>query len=90
MADRTTLFLCRCGTNVADFVDLEALQKWALQSADVDHVSIHDFLCAPAGKEFIEATLKEHGSVRAVMAACPGARVVASSAGVRAKKPSCT
>jgi len=70
MADRTTLFLCRCGTNVADFVDLEALQKWALQSADVDHVSIHDFLCAPAGKEFIEATLKEHGSVRAVMAAC--------------------
>lgn len=70
MADRTTLFLCRCGTNVADFVDLEALQAWGKTNAGVDHVCIHDFLCAPAGKEFIETTLKEQGSKRAVMAAC--------------------
>lgn len=70
MADKTTLFLCRCGTNIADFVDLEALEAWASGNEAVDRVSIHDFLCAPAGKEFIETTMREQGSVRAVMAAC--------------------
>ena len=70
MTEKTTLFLCRCGTNVADFVDLEALEAWAKTNAGVDHVYTHDFLCAPAGKEFIETTLKEQGSKRAVMAAC--------------------
>lgn len=70
MPDSTTLFLCRCGTNVADFVDLEALAEWARRNEGVDHVHIHDYLCAPAGKEFIATTLKEQGSARAVMAAC--------------------
>ena len=70
MADKTTLFLCRCGTNVADFIDLEALETWAKTNAGVDHVCTHDFLCAPSGKEFIEETLKAQGSKRAVMAAC--------------------
>jgi heterodisulfide reductase subunit A2 len=70
MTDGTTLFLCRCGTNVADFVDLEAVQAWAQEEAHADHVCIHDYLCAPAGKAFIETTLKEQGSRRAVMAAC--------------------
>jgi len=70
MADKTTLFLCRCGANIADFVDLEALEAWAKTNAGVDHVCVHDFLCAPSGKEFIEETLKSQGSKRAVMAAC--------------------
>ncbi|MCB9496160.1 MAG: CoB--CoM heterodisulfide reductase iron-sulfur subunit A family protein [Fibrobacteria bacterium] len=70
MAHKTTLFLCRCGTNVADFIDLDALRTWARETGSVDEVTIHDFLCAPAGKQFIEDTLRENGSSRAVMAAC--------------------
>jgi len=70
MSEGTVLFLCRCGTNVADFVDLEAVKAWADKGGLLDRVCIHDFLCAPAGKAFVEETLKETGSRRAVMAAC--------------------
>lgn len=70
MSEGTTLFLCRCGTNVAEFVELEAVKAWADKEGRLDRVCIHDFLCAPAGKAFVEETLKETGSRRAVMAAC--------------------
>ena len=64
------VFLCRCGVNIADFVDMQALEEWVKQNDDVAFVESHDLLCSPAGKEFTEEKMKKGGADRIVIAAC--------------------
>lgn len=70
MAKGSAVFLCRCGGNVSDHLDLEALEVWVRQQEGVESVGIHDYLCAPTGKEFVSQTLREGAAAQAVVAAC--------------------
>ena len=58
-APKTGLFLCRCGTNIAGFIDLDAIASWARANPHIAFVETHDLLCSPAGKAFVEKTLRE-------------------------------
>jgi len=70
MAKGSAVFLCRCGGNVSDHLDLEALEAWVREQEGVGSVGIHDYLCAPTGKEYVAQTLRETGAEHAVVAAC--------------------
>ena len=64
------LFLCRCGANIADFVDLERVASLARNRDDVAFVKTHDFLCSVAGKEFLRETLENNIVDNVIIAAC--------------------
>lgn len=72
MADmkKTALFLCQCGNNIADFVDLEALKEWATGLSGVVLVEIDRLMCAPAGKQFFKEKLQGKEVDSIVVAAC--------------------
>jgi heterodisulfide reductase subunit A len=67
---KTGLFLCRCGSNIADFVDLEKVKEWAEQKDFISFVETHDLLCSPDGKKFVEDTIRQKNSDNVVIAAC--------------------
>ncbi len=67
---RIGVFLCRCGTNIANFVDLEDVAKWTKEKEGVDFVETFDLLCSPAGKAFVEKTTRERSPDSVVVVAC--------------------
>ena len=64
------VFLCKCGTNIAGAVDMDALQKWAQERGDVAWVATHELLCAPAGKDFVKETVEKQPCDSVLIAAC--------------------
>ncbi len=70
MAEKTGVFICGCGGNISEIVDIEKLAEETRGEPGVDHVACHELLCAPDGKQFITDTLLEHGLQSAVVAAC--------------------
>lgn len=67
---KTLLFLCKCGTNVANHVDLDELAQWAGDKGGLDCVECHNLLCSPGGKTFFKECLVKHGPENIVVAAC--------------------
>ncbi len=67
---KTLLFLCNCGTNIADFLDMEAVADWALRHGDVAVVERHNLLCAPDGNKFFKEILSREKPENVVVAAC--------------------
>ena len=64
------VFLCRCSSNIASTVDLDAIQKWAEKHPGVAFTVTHDLLCSPAGKQFFLDTLEKNKVDSVVVAAC--------------------
>ena len=67
---KTALFLCKCGPNIADSVDLTALAEWAAGRDEISIIETHNLFCAPDGKQAFKDTLQASGAERVVMAAC--------------------
>jgi heterodisulfide reductase subunit A2 len=67
---KTALLLCKCGTNIADFVDLDEIARWAKEIPDLVVVESHGLLCSPDGKQFVSETLERVKPERVVIAAC--------------------
>jgi heterodisulfide reductase subunit A len=67
--DRTGLYLCRCGPNLGNLVQLGQLADPAAFPGVAD-VAIHDVLCSPEGKAWLAARLRERNVHRAVIGAC--------------------
>lgn len=67
---KSLLFLCKCGTNIANFVDLEAIEMWAKESNGVEVVEVQNLLCAPAGKAFYKEMLEAKRPDNIIVAAC--------------------
>jgi heterodisulfide reductase subunit A len=64
------LFLCRCGNNIAQNVDIESLQTWALGRDDIACAVAHDLLCSPSGRDFILETIDKNRMDAVLVAAC--------------------
>ncbi|MFC1591046.1 4Fe-4S binding protein [Thermodesulfobacteriota bacterium] len=67
---KTVLFLCECGTNISNFIDLENIAQWAQHGGLIYRVQIHNLLCSPDGREIFERFLKKEKPERIVIAAC--------------------
>lgn len=67
---RTGVFVCSCGPNIGDKIDIE---KIADEVSDVEGVVLsetHGLLCSPDGKKYLEDRIKENDLERVVIAAC--------------------
>ena len=67
---KTGLFLCRCGTNVADFINLDKVEEWAKHKDEISFIETHNLLCSPDGKQFVEDIVKKNSPDNIVVAAC--------------------
>ena len=70
---RVGVYVCHCGTNISDTVDVEEVAKWAGEDLADDGVVIardYKFMCSSLGQELIQADIKEQGLNRVVVAAC--------------------
>ncbi len=67
---RTLLFLCRCGNNISNFLDLDGIAQWARDNPGMGMVESHNLLCSPDGKKFFSEAITRFGPGRIVVAAC--------------------
>ncbi|HPN31130.1 MAG TPA: CoB--CoM heterodisulfide reductase iron-sulfur subunit A family protein [bacterium] len=64
------IFICRCGTNIADKLKFDELKNQISKLPDVAGVFEDNFFCAPAGKQKIIETIKKEKLNRCCFAAC--------------------
>jgi len=67
---RIGVFVCRCGEQIANIVDTEALCERAALWPDVTHVAVLDHSCSSDAAEAIRFAVSEHQLNRVVLAAC--------------------
>ncbi len=67
---KTGIYLCQCGSNIAERVDCAALTAALRQSPGVAFIKPADFLCSEDGKQFLARDLAEERPDRVVIAAC--------------------
>lgn len=64
------VFVCRCGTNIAQTVDVEKVAETAAGQPFVAHAETLTYACAPDGQERIKALIRKKGLNRVVVASC--------------------
>lgn len=64
------VYICHCGTNIAQTVDVEALTKYASALPDVSVAKEYKYMCSDPGQDIIKKDIKELGINRVVVAAC--------------------
>jgi len=67
---KTILYLCRCGPNIADHLDLEGIEEWAEERGDIEIVETHELLCSPDGKQAFKDSLEGKEAHSIVLGAC--------------------
>jgi len=67
---RIGVFVCCCGTNIAGFVDVPAVVKYAKTLPNVVYAEQNLFSCSQDTQTQISATIKEHRLNRVVVTAC--------------------
>ncbi len=67
---RTAVFVCRCGTNIANFVDVPEVAEYAENLPGVIHAEEALYACSRDNVERITEAVKESGANRVIIAAC--------------------
>lgn len=70
MDERTGVFLCRCGTNIAEKIDVDALVSHFGEAGVVTTSQGHALLCSEQGREFLEGEIRDKKLTRLVIGAC--------------------
>lgn len=68
--DRIGVYVCHCGTNIADKVDVEAVTDYAAGLPGVVLARNYEYMCSDPGQELIQHDIKEQGLNRVVVASC--------------------
>ncbi|MCK4828457.1 CoB--CoM heterodisulfide reductase iron-sulfur subunit A family protein, partial [bacterium] len=67
---RMGLFICHCGTNIADTVDVEELAKRFESYSGIEFSTTYKYMCSSPGQEMITDAIKEHNLDGIIVAAC--------------------
>jgi heterodisulfide reductase subunit A len=67
---RTGVYVCRCGTNIAATVDVEAVAAYAGGLEGVALAREYSYMCSDPGQDLIKQDIHEHGLNRVVVASC--------------------
>jgi len=70
MAKKIGVYVCECGNNIADNVDIDRIIKAVSSLRDVALIEKHRLLCSEGGKEFLKQSIEEHELTHLVVAAC--------------------
>jgi heterodisulfide reductase subunit A len=68
--DKIGVYVCHCGTNIADKVDVEAVTEYAAALPGVVLARHYEYMCSDPGQELIQQDIKEQGLNRVVVASC--------------------
>ena len=67
---KTGVYVCRCGTNIAATVDVEAVAAYAQGLESVALAREYSYMCSDPGQDLIKEDTQEHGLNRVVVASC--------------------
>lgn len=67
---RIGVYICHCGLNIANVINITTLREKVEKLADVSIVTDIQFMCSDSGQESIINDIKEHDIDRVVIAAC--------------------
>ena len=67
---RVGVYICHCGGNISDTVDVEKIREHASKLKDVKIAKTYEYVCSDPGQEMIKEGIKEHGLNRIVVASC--------------------
>jgi heterodisulfide reductase subunit A len=67
---KTGVYICRCGTNIAATVDVEAVAAYAGTLDGVVLAREYSYMCSDPGQELIKEDIRQHGVNRVVVASC--------------------
>jgi len=67
---RIGVFVCHCGGNISDVVDVKRVAEEMSVLPGVVHSTTHMFMCSDPGQTSIEEAIKEHNLNRVIVAAC--------------------
>lgn len=70
MAEKIGAYICSCGTNISENVDVEKVAAEVGKEPGVAVAKTHKLLCSEEGVKFIETEIRENGLERVVVAAC--------------------
>ena len=64
------VYICHCGGNISDTVDVEKVRETASKFKDVKIAKTYEYVCSDPGQEMIKQGIKEQGINRIVVASC--------------------
>lgn len=67
---RIGVYICRCGGNISDVVDVERVAKAAGQIPGVAVAKVHTFMCSDPGQRAIAEDIRQERLDRVVVASC--------------------
>ena len=70
MAIKIGVYVCECGNNIADNVDIDKVIEVVSPMRNVEFVEKYRLLCSEDGKEFLKQSIQEHELTHLVVAAC--------------------
>jgi heterodisulfide reductase subunit A len=70
MAERIGVYVCKCGPNIADKIDVDTIVDKAKEIKDVATAKTYNLLCSADGLEFLKSEIKSQKLSRLVIAAC--------------------
>ena len=69
-AIRIGVYICHCGGNISDTVDVEKVKEAVSKLDNVKIVETVDYLCSTQGQSLIKSGIKDYGINRVVVASC--------------------
>ena len=70
MKGRTGAYICSCGNNISDNLNIDELVQFSSGLDKVAYVKVHKLLCSEEGKNFLADDVVKENPDRAVIAAC--------------------
>lgn len=67
---RVGVYICHCGGNISDAVDVGRVRDAAAQFEDVKTVETIEYLCSTSGQNMIKSGIRDGGINRVVVASC--------------------
>jgi len=67
---RIGVYICHCGGNISDAVDVEKVKEAAAKLKGVRVAETYEYVCSDPGQEMITEGIKEYGLNRIVVASC--------------------
>ncbi len=67
---RIGVYICHCGSNIAQMVDVPAVVEYASTLPGVVIAREHKYMCSDPGQDMIKNDIKEHNLTRVVVSSC--------------------
>ncbi|MGA2238534.1 MAG: CoB--CoM heterodisulfide reductase iron-sulfur subunit A family protein [Candidatus Bathyarchaeia archaeon] len=70
MAEKIGVYVCHCGSNIAQMVDCKNVVDYAATLPNVTVAREYQYMCSDPGQELIKKDIRELGLTRVVVASC--------------------